>query len=182
MTEQADGMKMWDVMVTVDATMTATIPVLARTPEEAGDLATSRDQVVANQSKFETDIDNFYNWAGDAYLPDPDEGIQLEDPSKRGSDLAKVLYTESQLDILAQCSSAYEPDGTVDLARCVESGQDLDNPSQTTDGLARAIAVEFRDVLRGESEENTIPVLKNALAKMRDQITDIEDALDRAVG
>lgn len=173
MTEQAKDLKTWNVMVTLDTTMTAIIPVQAEDAEQAGDIALQRDTVVANQSKFETDIDNFYNWAGDAYLPDPDGGIELQSESGHGGDAAKAVYTDTQLEILGACSSAYDPDETIDLARCVRSGDDVDDPEQTTDGFARAIAAEFRDVLRGESDENTISSLKSAVMKMRDQLWDV---------
>lgn len=156
-------MKEWDVLVTLDATVSAYITVEAETEEQAGDKAIERKVVLENAPRFELDEDDFSSWASSAYLPDPDDGITPH--VKTPDDL-----TETKRAIIGRASKAYSNSTSTDVDLL-----DKANPEVGMDGLALFISNELQDVMKGEPEENC----REAAARSIDQaIKQLEQVLD----
>lgn len=125
----------WDVTVTVDATMSTIVRgVEAATPEEAGDAALL-DRDLLLQQEWELDEANFDNWILNAYLPDPEDGIFPHEPAEPVSGAKKLLVSSAS-------QSYSEATGEV---------VDLDG-YKGSDGLARFLSAEIKDVLKRESD------------------------------
>lgn len=177
MTAQNDKEKTWDVLVTMDATISANLRVTANTHDEAGDKALDQNFIISNAHRFQLDSDNLGSWANDAYLPDPDDGIQLIQDSDTADTFELSEYSEYQKKLLDVCSSAYEPEE--------EDRPDLSAPLSlgvnTSDGLASFLSREFRDVIKGESDEKSAIELIRSVNLARRQLLDIVEALEEFI-
>lgn len=173
MTQKNQSEKTWNVLVTLPATISATLKVTANTQDEAGDKAVQADFVKANAPLFTLDADNFSNWASEAELPDPDNGIQLCEPDDAVTTQSDG-YSDYQKKLLAVCSEAYEPS--------IEDRPNLSLPmtcgDNSSDGLAAFLSREFQDALKGESDESSRESLVRAINIARRQMEDIENALE----
>lgn len=162
----------WDVLVTLDATVSAWLKVEAGSKEEAGDKASSRPVVLANSEKFALDEDNFDSWSTSATLPDPDEGIVPHGPTSPLG--AKKALTSEQINILKEASKAYCPDGVEDFDLL-----DTTNPEVHMDGLALFLSRELQDSMKGEEGENCRIAAARSLTTAINQLEDVLNAIYR---
>lgn len=171
MTGNAPSSNQWDVLVTLDATVSAWLKVEASSFEQAGDIATSHQFVIENSNKFELDEDNFDSWAYSATLPDPDNGIVPHGPdSPVGSTITSL--TESQRQILKEASEAYSSEEGFDLL-------DTTNPEVTMDGLALFISHELQDSMKGEEEGRCRVEAARSIMTAIKQLEEVLYAIDR---
>lgn len=140
------GFRKWDVLVTIDATMSVVVRgVQAESPEEAGNNAL-QDRETLRQQCWDLDDANFDSWIHNAYLPDPDDGIT---PHEQGHSQSQAV-----LSLFKAASKAYSETTSEEVDLQKYSG---------SDGLATFLASEFKDVLNGEPDESVKERLLGAL-------------------
>lgn len=173
MTNNTPSSNYWDVLVTLDATVSAWLKVEARSFVEAGDKAVNRDFVLSNIGKFELDEDNLGSSASNAFLPDPDDGIVPHDSdSPLGSINAEM--TESQRQIMSEVSKAYNPEGGESFDLLDES-----SPEVIEDGLAMFLSRELQESMKGEDGEGCRVAAARSIMTAIKQLEDVLDAIDR---
>lgn len=157
--------KSWDVTVSVKTTMSAIIPVSGDTKEQAEEAALSRNFLKANAHRFSVNPEDFNN------------GFESPIIENSKPHEAEFDYSKHQMKLLDIASKAYEPD-TMDRL-------DLSVPQLpggcSSDGLASFLSNEFKDVLKGESDNNSALALINALNMARHQLLDIVEALEEHI-
>jgi hypothetical protein len=83
---------LWDVHVTIDATMSGIVRgVAAESASDAAEKALEPQMLLDKSVYFQVNDDNFSQWVRDAYLPDPSEGVEPHEPALKTPELSRVI-------------------------------------------------------------------------------------------